>query len=246
MADATTAALIGATGGAGTTRTTVELAALLARDGREVAILDAALATQGLSDYLPGRLDPDLTAVLADGEPLAAALVDLDLDDVPGRVACCPARAPFERLARAKIPEAARRFEEVLGEVTAEFDRVLVDTPPIAANQAVAAAAAADRRAIVAPASERGSDAVQRTRSRLQDLGLAADAVVSVRGDLAAADAAVPATVAADVADAPACLDDDPFAAAIAGVADQLLDCSVDVEFESGSVVDRMESLVDR
>lgn len=113
MADATTAALIGATGGAGTTRTTVELATLLARDGRSVAVLDAALATQGLSDYLSGRLDPDLTAVLAEEEPLAAALVDLDLDGVSGRVACCPARAPFERLARAKTPEAARRFEAV-------------------------------------------------------------------------------------------------------------------------------------
>ncbi|OYR95948.1 cell division inhibitor, partial [Halorubrum sp. E3] len=44
---ATTLALVGATGGAGTTRTAVELAALGARDGRDVAVVDAAFTTQG-------------------------------------------------------------------------------------------------------------------------------------------------------------------------------------------------------
>ncbi|SEO55941.1 hypothetical protein SAMN04487948_103228 [Halogranum amylolyticum] len=48
----TTTALVGATGGAGVTRTAVELAATLARDGRDVAVLDAAYATEGLSSTL--------------------------------------------------------------------------------------------------------------------------------------------------------------------------------------------------
>lgn len=61
-----TAALVGAVGGAGTTRLAVEVGALLAADGDAVAVLDAAFATQGLGDYLDGRLDPDLTALVTD------------------------------------------------------------------------------------------------------------------------------------------------------------------------------------
>lgn len=242
-----TAALIGATGGAGTTRTAVELAAVLASDGESVAVFDAAFGTQGLSDYLPGRIEPDVTAVLTEREPLSAALIEFDFAvDVPGRVACCPVRAPFERLARAKRPEAVQRFEDVIHEAGREFDRVLIDTPPVAANQAVAAAHAADRRAIVAPASTRGADAVQRTRTRLQDLGLPADTVVSVNGDLEVADAGVPETAATRVDDAPACLTDEAFGAAIAAVAETVFDCSVDLSFESGSVLDRVEGFVGR
>ncbi len=51
-------AQVGTTGGAGTTRTAVELAATLARDGRSVAIFDAAYATQGLAGYVDGKIDP--------------------------------------------------------------------------------------------------------------------------------------------------------------------------------------------
>ena len=46
---ATTLALAGATGGAGTTRTAVELATVGARGGRDVVVVDAGFATQGLS-----------------------------------------------------------------------------------------------------------------------------------------------------------------------------------------------------
>lgn len=56
MSIPTTIALVGATGGAGTTRLSLELAAALATDGRDVAVLDAAFATQGLSDYVSGTL----------------------------------------------------------------------------------------------------------------------------------------------------------------------------------------------
>ncbi|WEL28362.1 Chromosome partitioning ATPase, ParA family [Haloferax volcanii] len=66
MSIPTTIALVGATGGAGTTRLSLELAAALATDGRDVAVLDAAFATQGLSDYVSGTLDPDATALVTD------------------------------------------------------------------------------------------------------------------------------------------------------------------------------------
>jgi len=220
-----TAALVGATGGAGTTRLTVELGALLAGDGRDVAVLDAAFATQGLSDYLSGRIDPDFTVLLTDDRdaPLSAGLIEFPLDDAAGRLACCPAFAPFERLARAKSPSAARALESRVAEAAAAFDHVLVDTPPVAANQAVAAVNAVDRTVVVAPASSRGRDAVQRATDRLADIGTGADAVVTTRGELSVADAAFPETDA-DVTAAPTCLSDRSTAAGVADVANVVFD----------------------
>jgi MinD-like ATPase involved in chromosome partitioning or flagellar assembly len=228
-----TAALVGATGGAGTTRLSVEAAALLAADGAEVAVLDAALATQGLSDHLAGRLSPDLTALVTDrtDEALAAGLTDLGTDG-PGRVACCPAAAPFERLARAKAPAAARRLEERIDEAATAFDAVLVDTPPVAANQAVAAVEACDRVAVVAPATDRGANAVARIRARLEDVDAPADAVVATRGEREFADAAVP-TAPADAA-VPAAPAGGAFGAGVARATEAVLDGSVTAPDEGG------------
>lgn len=225
VGDDDTAALVGATGGAGTTRLTIELGALLANDGRDVVVFDAAFATQGLADYLPGRIDPDLTALLTDDRdaPLSDGLVDFPLDDVAGRLACCPAVAPFERLARAKSPAAAQALEARIADAADAFDHVLVDTPPVAANQSVAAVNATARTVVVAPASTRGRDAVQRTTGRLDDIGAGVDAVVTTRGELAVADAAVPETDA-EVTAAPTCLSERAAAAAIADVAGATFD----------------------
>jgi len=241
----TVAALVGATGGAGTTRLSVELGALLAADGRSVAVLDAAFATQGLSDYLSGRLDPDLTALLTDRREAALedGLVDLPLD-VDGRVACCPAAAPFERLARAKSAAAAQRFESRVAAAADGFDHVVVDTPPVASNQSVAAVNAADRVAVVTPATTRGRDAVQRIRGRLDDVGSAADAVVATRGDLEVADATVPETTAAVTA-APTCLEESSVATAVADVAAVVFDADLSVE-EGAGLFDSVGGFVSR
>jgi cellulose biosynthesis protein BcsQ len=214
------ATLVGTTGGAGTTRLSVELGALLAADGRSVAVLDAAFATQGLSDYLSGRLDPDLTALVTDrpDTPLVDGLVDVPLDVDAGRLACCPAAAPFERLARAKTHDAARRLEARIVAAAESFDHVVVDTPPVAANQSVAAVNAADHTVLVTPATTRGRDAVQRMRGRIDDVGGRVDAVVATRGDLSVADAAVPETKTA-VTEAPTCLNERSMATAVADVA---------------------------
>jgi septum site-determining protein MinD len=248
MSDASdeTAALVGATGGAGTTRLTVELGALLANDGREVLVLDAAFATQGLSDYLSGRLAPDLTALLTDEDetPLSAGVVDLPLDTESGRLACCPAAAPFERLARAKSPAAAEALEARIAQAATAFDTVLVDTPPVAANQSVAAVNAADRTVVVAPATTRGRDAVQRLSDRLADLGVDVDGVVTTRGSLSVADASVPETTA-DVTAAPTCLSDRSMATAVADVASVALDVTPSTEDGRG-LLDSVGEFVSR
>jgi MinD superfamily P-loop ATPase len=115
---------------------------------------------------------------------------------------------------------------------------VLVDTPPVAANQSVAAATAADRVAVVTVDSRRGADALARTRARLQDLDTAADAVVVNRageGVVTEADARVPETDVRRAADCPASVPpDEEFAPAVAGATARATGLALDLEFPSG------------
>ena len=258
---ATTAALVGAAGGAGTTRTALELATALATAGDDVAVLDAAYDTQGLSRHLSGRLDPDATALVTDesDRPLSEGLVDyesesqhaaLDTEELPepGRIPCLPARAPFERLARAKTAEAAKELERRIGEAATEFDHVLIDTPPLGSNPAVAAAVTAEQVVIVAPATERGVDAAQMTRGRLQDVGTSADAVVAVdrAGEAAFPDADADAVVPTFAEAAPASLETERGVEALSGVADAVFDRSLDLPLAEGGLVEAVTSLRDR
>ncbi len=255
---ATTAALVGATGGAGTTRTCLELATALAAAGDDVAVLDAAYDTQGLARHLSGRLDPDGTAIVTDGtdRPLGEGLVEYEADPdraaletdalpEPGRIACLPSRAPFERLARAKTPEAAQELERRIDEAATEFDRVLIDTPPVGANPAVAVATTAERVALVAPATERGVDATQMIRGRLQDVGTSADAVVAVdrAGDRSIPDVDADAVVPQFDVAAPAAFETERGVEAIAGVADAVLGRAIDLPLAEGGLVDTVASL---
>jgi MinD-like ATPase involved in chromosome partitioning or flagellar assembly len=237
-----TVALTGAAGGVGTTRLTVECGATLARAGHDIAVLDAAYATQGLAAYVDGGVGTDLTGVVTDDRELEAALVEHPADTA-GRLALAPARAPFERLARAKTAGAAERFEDRMAAAALSHDVVLVDTPPVAANQAVAAATAADRVAVVTVDSTRGTDALARTRGRLQDVGTAADAVLVNRTPepevVTEADAAVPPSPVRRAADCPAVLQpDDAFAPAVATATERAVGVSLDLEFPDGGRLD--------
>lgn len=250
MTDTRTVSFVGATGGAGTTRLVVAVAATLAREERTVAVLDTAFATQGLARYVPGRIDPDLTKLLVeeDGSALGDACYDLPAD-LPGRVACSPVHAPFERVARAKTPEAARRFETLLADAAREFDHVLVDTPPVAANQSVAAVTAADRVALVAPATHRGADAVGRAHDRLQDVGTRADLVVANRATpdhpVSSADVTIPEGPATPQEAAPTVTDpDEAFAPAVARLAEVATEVSLDLEFEDDGLLESVQERV--
>ncbi|MFB6136163.1 MAG: AAA family ATPase [Halobacteriaceae archaeon] len=240
--DANTAAVVGAAGGVGATRIAVELGATLARAGRDVALLDAAYATQGLASHVEGRLDPDVTALVTGADAdLEAGLAAFDLD-APGTLACCPAHAPFERVARAKTPEAARALERLLDRAAADFEYALVDVPPVAANQSVAAVTAADRTALVTRPTARGVDALQRARGRLADLGAAPTCTVANRADEATdADRAVPESDRTGVPSEPACAGgDDPMAPAVAALAETLFDADLDLSFSRGLLGSRL------
>lgn len=236
-------ALVGATGGAGTTRLTLEFAATLARAGKDVAVADAAFGTQGMATATPGRVDPDVTRVVTEDRPLGEAATVLDLA-VPGRVTAFPARASFERLSRAMTSVCAQRFAERLSTAAGAYDAVLVDVPPLAANQAVAAVTAAERVAVVVPDTERGADALVRTRDRLADVDASADAVVANFADpedahVSEADAAVPESGTTALPDAPVAVDPDEFAASVARAVESVADVQFDLpEPESSSLTD--------
>lgn len=188
---AETVAFVGAAGGTGTTRTTLACAELLARDGHDTAVLDAAYGTQGLADRIDGEIAPDMTELCLEDEPLESGLVDRAVSG-GGRLAVCPARAPFSRLAKAKSPEAAERFGARIAEAERGFEYVLVDTPPISANQAVAAATTAGTVAVVCDAP-RVESALPRTADRLNDLGVEGfDAVVTRASDHPDGDVCIP------------------------------------------------------
>ncbi|GAA0727062.1 cellulose biosynthesis protein BcsQ [Halorubrum trapanicum] len=273
---ATTLALVGATGGAGTTRTAVELAAMGARDGDDVAVVDAAFTTQGLSEYVAGRIDPDLTALLTDDPdaalsaaayPIAGTREDAELSgvgggsranggsdapDLAGRVDAIPARAPFERVARAKTAEAARKLERRIDEAATTYDAVVVDAAPAGSNEAVAAATSVDRAVAVRPATAHGSDAAQRLRGRIADVGGSLDATLAVerpgtgggggdeeRDDGDAGVGRVPPTDP-EVAAAPtAATGDDAYARAIAAAYETAFDTSLGVEFPEKGLIER-------
>jgi septum site-determining protein MinD len=224
-----TLALVGAAGGVGTTRLTLECATLLARDGRDVAVLDAAYGTQGLADRTEGRIDPDMTQLCLTDSPIEEGLIDRDLE-AAGRLAVCPAHAPFERLARAKTPEAAEAFEDRIAEAARAVDFVIADTPPLAANQAVAAATATDRTAIVCD-GVRAAGAIPRTEDRLADIGVdEATTVLTRTDDSANADVAVPAFTT----DGLAVETDSDARRAIADVLEATLDVTVTLPDDAG------------
>ncbi|QWC19207.1 ParA family protein [Halorubrum sp. 2020YC2] len=275
---ATTLALVGATGGAGTTRTAVELAAMGARDGDDVAVVDAAFTTQGLSEYVAGRIDPDLTALLTDDPdaalsaaayPLAGTGGDAewsgsgtagsrgdgsegDAPDLSGRVDAIPARSPFERVARAKTAEAARKLERRIDEAATTYDAVVVDAAPVGSNEAVAAATSVDRAVAVRPATAHGRDAAQRLRGRIADVGGSLDATLAVERPGSGGDGGdddpddgdagvvrVPATDPAVGAAPTAAGEDGAYARAMAAAYETAFDASLGVEFPEKGLIDR-------
>jgi cellulose biosynthesis protein BcsQ len=245
MTDVATAAVVGATGGAGTTRIAVELATTLARADRSVAVVDAAFATQGLEQYVRGNIDRDVTRLVTEDTPHPESWLVTLPTETPGRVRVAPAYAAFERLARAKTATAAERLGDLVADLADDADHVLVDTPPVASNQAVAAVTSADRVALVAPASQRGTDAVQRASDRLADVDASVDRVFANRTaepyltndrrdpPVPGADVGIPESDTTSVAGAPVCADPSgaDFEPAVARAAEALFETDLGLSF---------------
>lgn len=225
-------ALLGAAGGVGTTRLSIEAGAALAVDGADAIVIDAALATQGLAAYLPGRIDPDLTTALVDDLDLDAACQEYPLD-LPGRLRVCPAYAPFTRLAEAQTPDHAERFGAFIEAGIDDADAVIIDVPPLASNIAVAGVAAADRIGVVTEPTDRGRDALSRCRGRVADGGDDVDFVVGnhvTEESVTDADVRIPESRVTDIPETPTVVEgDDGFGPGIESLVDAGLDRRLDV-----------------
>ncbi|WP_338730093.1 AAA family ATPase [Haladaptatus sp. DJG-WS-42] len=236
-------ALCGVVGGAGTTRLTLELGATLARGGHDVVLLDAAYGTQGLARYVSGPLETDVTDAVTGEKPIEAAIYDLPLD-LDGRLSAVPSHATFEQLARAKAPAAAEQLSNYVTDLTRGFDIVLIDTPPLATNPAVAAVTAADAVALVAPATERGLDAISPIRGRLQDVGASGDHLLANRADgslfARETELLIPESANADP-DSPTCAtaEDGALAPSVVDVAETLFDTDLGIEFEDPGLLEK-------
>lgn len=228
-------AMVGAAGGVGTTRVTVECGATLARAGRDVALFDAALATQGLRSYVDTQISPDVTALMTEDASLGDVLYDVPVD-TPGRLTAAPANAPFERVARAQTAGAAQHFERQLAAASLSHDIVFVDTPPLCGNHAVAAVNAAEQIALVTQETSRGRDALSLARGRLNDVGESVDTVIpNQTKETNAEGVPIPQSGCTNEPGAPVCSSpDDTFAPAVAAAVEAILDVSLDIEFPSG------------
>lgn len=173
-------AFVGVVGGAGTTRTVLELAGVLARGGHSALVLDLDFATQGLERYLEERIEPDAATLLSDADSdVSEAMVEWEVDGA-GQLSLIPAYAPFATVAEAKTAEAGRRVGQRIEEALETVDHVLLDVPPVVSNQAVGAVTAAQTVVGVIPPTERGVDALQRERGRLMDVEADLDQVLAV------------------------------------------------------------------
>lgn len=231
-------AVVGAAGGVGTTRLTVECGATLARAGYDVAVFDVAFHTQGLRAYVEGSITADVTALLTSEASLGETLYDAPVE-LEGRLALAPSRAPFERLARAQTAGAADRLEQQLAAASLSHDVVLVDVPPVDGNQSVAAVNAADRLALVTADSHRGRDALALLRGRLADVGHEPDLVLRNRADgTLSTGTPIPESDVTTAERAPACAaPDGEFAPAVAGAVEELLGVELALEFPGGGLL---------
>lgn len=229
-------AVVGAAGGVGATRLAVEAGAGLAADDRDVLVADASLATQGMSAYVSGRIDPDMAAVLVGEATLSDAMQPHGVD-TPGRLLLCPVHAPFTRMAAAQEVEAAEGIGTLLEEAGEAVDHVVLDVPPVASNVAIGAVTAADRVAVVTTPTERGRDALSRCRGRLADLGVDTDVIVGNFVDEPAfedGDVAIPESREPDVPAAPTVLQgDDGFGAGVQALIETGFETSLSVSLEA-------------
>lgn len=244
----TSVGFVGTVGGAGTTRSLLEIGGLLARNGDEVLLFDLDFATQGLGHHVEGSIPVDSATLLADPEhDLEDAVQDWAIDGA-GSLGVIPAMSPFVRIAEAKTEAAGARVTERLAEATERADWVLLDVPPVVSNQAIGAVTAADRTIAVLPPTNRGVDGLQRERGRLADVGTAFEGVLAVgAGDVPPdADAHLPPIPDGAPAHRPTTLQGrNSFLGSVAQATNTLLSTTVERP-ETDSALDRLEALGDR
>lgn len=161
-ADARVLVITSALPGEGKTLTAVNCATVLAQQGARVLLVDADLRRSSLHRTLQVAREPGLGDVLSGRCTSQAATVEVE--DIPRLSVVSGGRAleyPAEALASPEMTAALRCWRE-------KYDRVVIDTPPVAmVTDAVVLAAQADAVLLVAMASGTTRQALVRSRDLL-------------------------------------------------------------------------------
>ncbi len=225
-----TVALVGAAGGVGTTRLTVECGATLARTGRDVAIFDSAFHTQGLRDY-PHRTGTRDATALATGEATLEETLVICEPGLSGRLTLCPATTTMGQFQQTTSPEAADRFATTVAGAALSRDAVLIDVPPTVTPLSRAVLGIADLIVLVTTETPRGTRALSRHQQRLHELGHPPDCVLFNHADTTLQDAiAVPTSNQSDPYDCPTCAEpgrDESFARAVTDAVESVFTLSI-------------------
>jgi chromosome partitioning protein len=134
---ATTVCLLNQKGGVGKTSTCYHLAGTLARLGRRILLVDndpQASLTQGFFGPEGLRAIPKRMSIAAaydpDDEPIAHSLIQPTGLDGVSIIPSSPALAKYNMLPPDSWGRSQEGLKAVLGEVTGDFDLVLIDNPP--------------------------------------------------------------------------------------------------------------------
>ncbi|MBB5158566.1 AAA family ATPase [Saccharopolyspora phatthalungensis] len=117
----------GASGGEGTTTTTLQIAGAAARDGLQVLVVDAAIRSRDLSRILGLSDWPGLTSIATGAASLAQSTHPVHLGDGIG-FSVVPA-GHEQRYSREQLRSAL--LQQVIAEMRTRYDLVLVDLPPL-------------------------------------------------------------------------------------------------------------------
>ncbi|ACG75611.1 capsular exopolysaccharide family [Anaeromyxobacter sp. K] len=112
--------------GIGKSFVTANLAVLLAEAGKRVVVVDADLRRGHLHRFLGGERAPGLTDVLSGAQTLASALRTTEHENIQLLTTGTIPPNPAELLG-------SDRFQRLLADLSAKWDLVVVDTPPILA-----------------------------------------------------------------------------------------------------------------
>jgi Mrp family chromosome partitioning ATPase len=151
---------------AGATTSTLHLATVAARDGLRVCVVDADIDTNKLSQTL--NLNPHLsgfTQLATGAAPLAGCIHNVSLDnDTSIWAVAAGLQAGSDRGATFQ----SSMIEKTVAELRANYDLVLVDTPPIVDAPEIASLVRESDAVLVVTRRGVSVDALDRTRERIR------------------------------------------------------------------------------
>ncbi|HEX3785467.1 MAG TPA: AAA family ATPase [Pseudonocardiaceae bacterium] len=151
---------------AGATTSTLHLATVAARDGLRVCVVDADTDTRKLSELL--GLNPQLagfTQLATGAAPLAGCIHNVRVDH---ETAVWAVAAGVQTPGTTTAMFQSSLLEKMLAELRANYDLVLIDTPPIVDAPEVAAVVRESDAVLVVTRRGVSMDALDRTRDRIK------------------------------------------------------------------------------